>query len=227
MQPRVRFRRRSAELKTALYSKQQEQRFSDSLLVSVGACQQLPGPVGTSPFCSHTLQESAWQRCAGDIWDMANDLCQEKQWNPRLRQCPWRAVKSVIWITALFLLYVRFQLIVVFAALYFDQSVSSMKSVPKINNQAFTLQVHFPHTRFVLPLECHEKSAAPISFCLYRGPRGCSRGGCCAGNNQWQHYEWSVPLHPPSNAEHEGGQVASIVFKTSAKRVQKPVYQLQ
>jgi len=37
----------------------------------------------------------------------------------------------------------------------------------------------FSYTCFLLPLECHEWSAAPISAYLRRGPRGCFGSECC------------------------------------------------
>jgi len=67
------------------------------------------------------------------------------------------------------------------------------------------------YTRFLLPLECHEWSAAPISAYLRRGPRGYFGRECCTGGES-QHCAWSFPLDPPINPQHEAGQPASIVF---------------
>jgi len=40
----------------------------------------------------------------------------------------------------------------------------------------------------VLLLECHQWSAAPISACLRRAPRGCFRGERCTGSEQRANY---------------------------------------
>ena len=60
----------------------------------------------------------------------------------------------------------------------------------------------------VLLSECHEWYAAPASACLRRGPCGCF--AVRWWRSQRQHCAWTVSLHPPSNAEHEAGQAATV-----------------
>ena len=68
------------------------------------------------------------------------------------------------------------------------------------------------YSLFVLVLQHYEWSAALIPACLRHVPRSCFCSNAVLVVSQWQDRAWTVPLHPPINAENEAGQAASTVF---------------
>jgi len=68
--------------------------------------------------------------------------------------------------------------------------------------------VQFRYTCFWTPFEV---SAAPISACLRRGPRGHCRSEWCTGDESMAAPRVNLSLHSPINIEHEAGQDAGMV----------------